>query len=210
MPPQTKYAVPPLEVTGFRIFVRTSYAARYNFAVANYNAVSVIQKSTMFGNRLFLFRSIVAVVWIISMAFAILTLLLAGLVAVTIILSLIYIAISIYNIYVFIQNGNLLRSARLLRAKVAGPSGHDYEWVSVPLDSRSANERLASVEQASLDNVRREFGGNNNSEIDCMVYTKRYADSYPSFPKELLLHLIAFILAIIVGITIVVVKRKYL
>ncbi|CAF0787248.1 unnamed protein product [Rotaria sp. Silwood1] len=210
MPPQTKYAVPPVEATGFSIFVRTSYAARYNFAVANYNSVSTAHKLSMFGNRLLLFRSVVAVIWIVSMAFAVLTLIKAGLIGVTIVLSLIYIIISIYNIYVFFTNGNLLYSTRLLRAKVSGPGGHDYEWVSVPLDSRSANERLASVEQSALDNVRREFGGNNTAEIDCMVYTKRYADMYPAFPKELILHLIAFLVAITVGITLTVVKVKYL
>ncbi|CAF4721585.1 unnamed protein product, partial [Rotaria sp. Silwood2] len=90
MPPQTKYAVPPIETTGFSVFVRTAYAARYNFAVANYNAVSTTQKLSMFGNRLLLFRAIVAVVWIISITFAILTIIKPGLFAVTIVLSLIY------------------------------------------------------------------------------------------------------------------------
>ncbi|CAF3443265.1 unnamed protein product [Rotaria socialis] len=195
-----KYAVPPAEPTGFRIFVRATYSARYNFAVQNYNAVSANRKLSMFGNRFLLFRSIVAVVWIASMAFAVLALLKAAFVAVPIIFGLIYIAISAYNIYVFIENRSLLNATRLLRAKFAGPTGLDCEWIAVPLDSRSANERLAAVEQAALDNVRRECAGNSVTEIDCLVYTKRYADTFPSFPKEVLLHFLAFLIAIAVGI----------
>ncbi|CAF5065657.1 unnamed protein product, partial [Rotaria magnacalcarata] len=195
-----KYAVPPAEPTGFRIFVRAAYSSRYNFAVQNYNAVSANRKLSMFGNRFLLFRSIVAVVWITSMVFAVLALLKAAFVAFTIVFGLIYIAISAYNIYVFIENRSLLNATRLLRAKVAGPTGIDCEWIAVPLDSRSANERLAAVEQAALDNVRREYAGNNVTEIDCLVYTKRYADTFPSFPKEVLLHFLAFVIAIAVGI----------
>jgi hypothetical protein len=201
MPPQTKYAVPPQDV-GMRVFVRAAYPARYNFAVANYNAVSVTHKATMRGGRLLLFRSVVAVVWIISMVFAILVIFSKGLLAVTIICSILYIALSVYNAYVFFNNRNLLNATRLLRAKFAGPNGLDSEWVSVPVDSRSANERLAAVEQASLDNIRKEFTGADKSEIDCMVYTKRYADTYPSFPKELLIHIIAFLIAIVIGIAV--------
>ncbi len=197
---QAKYAVPPTETRGFRVFVRTAYPARYNFAVANYNTVSVTHKSTMRGGRLLLFRSVVAVVWIIAMVFAILALIQSTFIIGTCLFSLLYIILSIYNLYVFFSNGDLLNSRRLLRAKIAGPNGLDYEWVSVPLDSRSANERLAAVDQLALDNVRKEYVESSTSEIDCMVYTKRYADTYPTFPKELLLHLVAFFVAIIIGI----------
>jgi len=197
---QAKYAVPPAETSGFRVFVRTAYPARYNFAVENYNTVSVKHKATMRGGRLLLFRSIVAVVWIISMVFALLSLLKSTFVIGTCLFSFLYIALSIYNLYVFFDNRDLLNSRRLLRAKIAGPNGLDYEWVSVPLDSRSANERLAAVDQLALDNLRKEYAGSSTSEIDCMVYTKRYADTYPTFPKELLLHLVAFFVAIIIGI----------
>ena len=199
---QRKYAVPPSKENGLGIFVRTAYPTRYNFAVTNYNNVSIKHKSTMFGGRLLLFRSIVAVVWIISVVFALLSFIKREFVVGTVILGLLYIVISIYNMYVFCGNGNLLNSSRFLRARVAGPSGLDYEWVSVPLDSRSANERLASVEQAALDNIRREFMGSSSNEINCMVYTKRYAESYPKFPKELLLHLFLFIVVIVVGIVV--------
>jgi hypothetical protein len=202
MSTETKRAVPPPPTAGgFRIFVRSSYTARYNFAVANYNSVSVKPKSFMRDGFVLLYRSVVAVVWIISMAFAVLALFKGTLAIGAIVLSLLYILLTLYNAYVFFDNRNLLNSPRLLQAKVAGPNGLDYEWVSVPLDSRSANERLAAVDQSALDNVRREYAGNAKNGIDCMVYTSRYADTYPSFPKELLLHLLAFLVAI--GLSIV-------
>ena len=201
MPPSSKYAVaPPLEV-GFQLFVRAAYPPRYNFAVENYNAVSTAHKTTMRGGRLLLFRSVVAVSWIVAMVFAVLAALRSTFVAPTIIISLLYIALSFYNIYVYMQNRSLLNATRLLRAKVAGPTGADFEWVSVPLDSRNANERLSVVDQSALDNVRREFAGNKQTELDCLVYTRRYADSYTAFPKEALLHVAAFLVAIIVGST---------
>ena len=199
MPPSNKYAVAPPEEQGFRIFVRNAYSARYNFAVNNYNAVSARQKKTMFAGWFILYRSVVAVFWIIAMSLGVLALVYAPFVAGTVIAGVIYIGIAIYNLYVYLDNRSLVNGTRLLKAKVAGPSGLDYEWVSVPLDSRSANERLAVVEQSALDNVRREFAGAGQSEIDCLVFTRRYADLYPSFPKELLLHILAFAVAIGVG-----------
>lgn len=199
MPASKKYAQPPPEPTGFQIFIRVAYATRYNFAVANYNAVATNQKKSMFGDLFLLYRSVVAVVWIVAMAFAALALFKAEFVTGAVIPSVIYLAISIYNLYVYIDNRSLLHATRLLRAKVAGPSGLDCEWVSVPLDSRSANERLAAVEQAAIDRVRQEYAGSNVGEVECMVYTSRYADQYPSFPKEALLHILAFLVAIAFG-----------
>lgn len=202
MSSQEKSVVPPAVGSGFRIFVRTSYTTRYNFAVANYNAVSKTPKALMRDAYVLLYRSVVAVVWIVSMAFALLSkfILRSIFFSGTLILSLLYIALSLYNAYVFLANRDLLNVTRLLRAKVAGPNGLDCEWVAVPIDSRSANERLAAVEQSALDNVRKEFAGNPESEINCLVYTKRYADIYPAFPKELLIHLIGFVIALVLGI----------
>jgi hypothetical protein len=199
MSSKTKYAVPPPDTSGIRIFIRAAYPARYNFAVENYNAVSVKHKLTMRGGRLLLFRSVVAVVWIIALVFAILAAVSKTFVIGPICFGVLYIGLSLYNAYVYFDNRDLLNSTRLLRAKVAGPSGQDYEWVSVPIESRSANERLAAVDQSALDAVRREFTGSDKSEIECMVYTRRYADSYPSFPKELLIHIIAYVVVIGIG-----------
>jgi len=200
MPSQAKYAVPPSDTSGFRIFVRASYSAKYNFAVANYNAVSKKRKLVMRDAFVLLYRSVVAVAWIISIGCAVLGRFYYPFLGGTLVLSILYILLSLYNAYVFFDNRDLLNATRLLRAKVAGPNGLDYEWVSVPLDSRSANERLAAVEQSAIDNVRKEFAGNNENEIDCMVYTKRYADRYPGLPIELFIHLFGFLGAIALGI----------
>lgn len=198
MSSQTKHAVPPPDTTGFSIFIRASYTSRYNFAVANYNDVSTTKKLVMRDAFVLLYRSVVAVVWIVAIAFAVLSYFSFMFFFGTIALSVLYILLSLYNAYVVFENRNLLNATRLLRAKVAGPNGLDCEWVSVPLDSASANERLAAVEQSALDNVRKEFAGKN--EIECLVYTNRYADNYPSFPKELLIHLFGFVLAVGIGI----------
>jgi len=205
MSSKTKHAVPPPDITGFSIFVRASYSSKYNFAVANYNDVSTTKKLLMRDAFVFLYRSVVAVAWIITMAFAVLSVFSFMFFFGTLALSIFYIALSFYNAYVVLENRNLLNATRLLRAKVAGPDGFDHEWVSVPLDSASANERLAAVEQSALDNVRKEFSGKNDSEIECLVYTNRYADKYPGFPKELLIHLIGFVISIFIGIVLLVV-----
>lgn len=199
MSASTEHPNAPSDASGFNIFIRASYTTKYNFAVANYNAVSTTKKSVMRDFFVLLYRSVVAVVWIVAMAFAILTLFSDLFYGGTVVLSVIYIVLSIYNAYVTFQNRDLLNATRLLRAKVAGPSGLDCEWVSVPLDSASANERLSAVDQTALDNVRREFAGQGLREIECLVYTSRYAKIYPTFPLELLAHLLAFIVAIIVG-----------
>ena len=198
-PMQIEYA-PPSQATGFRIFVWASYTAAYNFAVANYNAVSVKRKRYMRGGHLLLFRSLVAVLWIICMVFAILAFIKGAFVILTILFSLLYLVLSMYNIYVYFDNRDILNATCLLRANVAGPTGADYEWTDVPIDSRSANERLAAVNDAAIQRVRSEFAGSGRTEVKCLVYTKRYADTYPSFPKEVLVHMAAFLLAILIGI----------
>jgi len=190
---------PPSDAAGFQIFVRASYTTKYNFAVANYNAVSNSPKAFMRDGFIFLYRSVVAVAWIIATAFALIAIFGNAFFALTAVLCTAYILLSCYNLYVYFTNRSLLNTTRLLRAKMAGPSGLDHEWVSVPLDSRSANERLAACEPSALDNIRREYGGKSIGEIECLVYTSRYADIYPAFPKELCLHFICFLGTLILG-----------
>ena len=201
----TKHPNPPSDASGFNIFIRASYTTKYNFAVGNYNAVSTTKKLVMRDFYVLLYRSVVAVVWIVAMVFAVLTIFSDAFFAITMVLSTIYIAISIYNAYVVYKNRNLLNATRLLRAKVAGPSGMDCEWVSVPLDSASANERLATVEQTALDDVRRDYSGQGVREVDCLVYTNRYTKIYPIFPRELLVHFLGFVVAVIVGFIILLI-----
>jgi hypothetical protein len=198
MPSQSTRPSPPKDA-GTRIFIAAAYPARYNFAVANYNLVSTVHKRCMRGGRLLLFRSVVAVCWIISMAFALLALIRAPFIVPTVLICVFYLVLSAYNLYVFVSNGSLMKSSRFLRAKAAGPAGLDHEWVMVPLESRSANERLSMIEQSTLDDIRREFAGNRTPEIDCFVYTSRYANNYPTFPKEMLLHFFAFLCALTAG-----------
>jgi hypothetical protein len=207
MPPKAKHAVAPSDTSGFRIFVRSSYTARYNFAVSNYNDVSKTRKGFMRDAFVLLYRSVVAGVWIVSMTFAVLSMFGYLFFFGTLILSILYIALTLYNAYIYFDNRDLLNSSRLLRAKVAGPDGLDYEWVFVPLNSRSANERLAAVDQLALDNIRKEFAQSNENEIECMVYTTRYADRYPALPKELLIHLFGFFASIAVGIVVLIYLR---
>jgi cell division protein FtsL len=200
MAPSVKHATAPSDTSGFRVFVRASYTTKYNFAVSNYNDVSAPRKAYMRDGFIFLYRSVTAVVWIAAIVCAILAYFTSIFFFITLVLSAIYLLLSAYNAYVYFDNRNLLNSPRLLRAKYAGPDGLDHEWVSVPLNSRSANERLSAVEQSALDEIRREFTGSDKNEIECMVYTKRYEDMYASLPKELVLHIIGFFGAVILGL----------
>lgn len=200
MAPSGKHATAPSDTSGFRLFVRASYTTKYNFAVSNYNDVSATRKSYMRDGFVFLYRSVTAVVLIAAIVCAVLAYFTSMFFFATLIASAIYLLLSAYNAYVYFDNRNLLNSPRLLRAKIAGPDGLDHEWVSVPLNSRSANERLAAVEQSALDEIRKEFTGSNKNEIECLVYTKRYEDMYASLPKELVLHIVGFFGAIVLGI----------
>lgn len=203
MPASKKHPTPPSETTGFKIFILASYITKYNFAVANYNAVSTTEKKVM-RDFFLLYRSIVTVVWLVAMGCSVLTIFSNSLFGGTILLSIIYIALSMYNSYVYIYNRDLLNATRLLQAKVAGPEGLSCEWVSVPIDSSSANERLSAVEQTAIDKVRKEFSGQGVREVDCLVYTSRYAKLYPGLPKELAIHITGFLAAIALGIALMV------
>ncbi|UJR13869.1 hypothetical protein I4U23_000877 [Adineta vaga] len=198
---QANYPIPPVASNGagFRIFVRSAYSAKYNFAVANYNYVSSTHKLNMRGGHLLLFRSIVVIVWIITMIFAILSLIKSIFIIFTIIFSLFYIVLSIYNSYVFFRNRNLLNATRLLPIKIFTLNGFDFEWIKVPLNSATVTDRMKDIDSSSLDRLRQEFVGNDQKEIICMTYTKQYADTYSTYPKELLLHFVAFLFTIIFG-----------
>ena len=190
---QTNYPTAPRQDEGFRIFVRSAYPAMYNFAVDNYNYVCAIHKLNMRGGHLLLFRSVITIVWIVSLLFAFLSLFKSIFMVVTVICSLFYIALSIYNIYVFFRNRDLLNATRLLAAKVPALNGADHEWISIPLKAGPTNSRLADINQSSFTRLQEEYLGGNQSEVTCMIYTKTYAETYPTFPKELLLHCFAFL-----------------
>ncbi|CAF1220394.1 unnamed protein product [Adineta ricciae] len=194
---QTNYPTAPRQDAGFRIFARSAYPAKYNFAVDNYNYVCSIHKLNMRGGHLFLFRSVVTIVWAISLLFAFLSLFKSIFMVVTVICSLFYIVFSIYNSYVFFRNRDLLNATRLLAAKVPALNGADHEWVSIPLKSGHINSRLADIDQSSFIRLQEEYLGGNQPEVPCMIYTKTYAETYPTFPKELLLHCFAFLLTTI-------------
>jgi hypothetical protein len=69
--------------------------------VANYHAVSNVYKLHMRDGRLLLFRSVVTVVRIISMIFEMLKTLQTAFIMITLICSLFYMALSIYNLYIY-------------------------------------------------------------------------------------------------------------
>ena len=194
---QTNYPTAPRQDAGFRSFARSAYPTKYNFAVDNYNYVCSIHKLSMRGGHLLLFRSVITIVWTISLLFAFLSLFKSILMVVTVICSLFYIVFSIYNSYVFFRNRDLLNATRLLAAKVPTLNGADHEWVSIPLKAGRMNSRLADIDQSSFTRLQEEYLGGNQPEVTCMIYTKTYAETYPTFPKELLVHCFAFLLTTI-------------
>jgi hypothetical protein len=190
--------------TGIHVTIRNNYAARYNFAVGNYNSLPLEdEKKTMRGGHFLVYRYIVVIFWLISMIFAGVSSAVKPLVTVPIIISLVYIALSIYNIVIFKKNGYLLHRKLMIHNNRLGSNN---EWYTVPIHTHIQNTAaLAAVggdDSAAMAALRETY--TNVEEIKIMVYTGRYITLFTYFPtRSIVLHIAMFTISLLLGIVLV-------
>ncbi|CAF1362712.1 unnamed protein product [Adineta steineri] len=187
--------------TGITVTVRNNYAGRYNFAVNNYNCLASLDKKKMRGGHFLLHRYIVILLWLVSMACAGASAVLKPLIAVPIVISVLYIALSIYNIVVFKRNGSLFHPKLMIHNNRL--AGSINEWYTVPIHTRIQDTAaLAAVggdNSAAMNVLREEY--TNVDEIQIMIYTERYIRLHTYFPRRsIVIHIIGFIISFALGI----------
>jgi hypothetical protein len=195
-----------VRATGIRVTIRNNYVARYNFAVRQYNSLLISdKKKNMRGGHFLVYRYTVIFLWLISMICGGISAIVKPLVTIPIIISVAYIALSIYNIVIFKKNGSVLHHRLMIHNNALGGSN---EWYTVPIHTRIQDSAaLAAVggdDSAGMAAIREEY--TNMEEIKIMVYTERYITCFTYSPKKTVaLHIVAFVISFAFGIALVII-----
>jgi hypothetical protein len=151
------------------------------------------------------YRYTVIFLWLISMICGGISAIVKPLVTIPIIISVAYIALSIYNIVIFKKNGSVLHHRLMIHNNALGGSN---EWYTVPIHTRIQDSAaLAAVggdDSAGMAAIREEY--TNMEEIKIMVYTERYITCFTYSPKKTVaLHIVAFVISFAFGIALVII-----
>ena len=189
--------------TTILVFIRNTYPARYNHVVRNMNGLNhqtdTKDKISMRGGHFFLYRYIILLAILLGFGFGIASVYVKPCATVPFILSVLYIALSICNIVIYLKNRPLIHP--LLTRKVPrGNLGDSInKFYAVPVNAT----RLTGVLAAFIDPamiaaaVKREEV--QITEITIMLYDDRYV-VYGKFPREIVVHLFVFICLFILAI----------
>jgi hypothetical protein len=204
---QTTMQMGTPRVTGVLAFVRNTYPARYNHVVRNMNTLgpqtNTKDKSSMRGGHLLLYRYVILLAILLCFGFGLASLYVKPCAAVPFILSTLYIAVSIYNIVIYIRNTPLLHE--LLTAEVQTgviSGGYKNEFYKIPVTTTVHTGIVAALFNPAkiVAAVKRE--NTNVTEIQVMLYDCYYK-RYTTFPIEIAIHLIVFIILFILAIAFV-------
>ena len=197
-----------IRATGVTVTIRQNYAAKYNFAVRQYNNLPLEDtKKEMRGGHFLVYRYAVILFWLISMICGGVSAIFKPLVTVPIVISLVYIALSIYNIVIFKKNGNLLPRPLMIHNNALDCNN---EWYTVPIHTRiqdrAALAAIGGDDSAAMAALRQEY--TNVEEIKVMVYTERYIRNFTYAPyKTIAIHIILFLISLIFGIVLASIIR---
>ena len=190
---------------GHSAYIRSTYAARYNFAVKQYNNYeedSTNNKRYMRGGRFFLYNGIIIIVLIASVVCSVNSTENKALGAVPIIFSVIYLLITFYNWHIHRTNGSLIHD-HMIRIKDKHLTGSINEHFKIPVHARIQNRQIIAASDGETTAVlaRLQQQNHNLTEIAIMLYGSIYANKYASFPAESIVHFILFAANLIIAIS---------
>jgi hypothetical protein len=198
--------------TGVSVTIRNTYPARYNFAVNQFNFTAsdgIPRKKYMRGGHFLMYRSVTILSLFIALAVGGISSILKPIfedsskwkpfLTLNIVICLIYIILSIYNIIIFKRNGSLINNRMIYKRHMKGSNEH----VKIPVYTSvtQTNALVSEQEQiaAGLQNV-----SSHVNEVSCMYYSEYYVKTYTHFPRTTVKHIIAFLLAMTEGIVLTI------
>lgn len=191
-------------VTGILVFIRNTYPASYNHVVRNMNhlvkQLNTKNKHSMRGGHFFLYRYVILLAIPLCFCFGIASIYVKACAAVSFILSIMYIALSIYNIVIFILNRPLIHpllTGKIPRGHISGD--HMNEFYSVPVNATVLTGIFAAFIDPIIIAAAVQKENIQLTEIQIMLYDDRYLDR-SQFPKEIIVHLIVFFILFIFAI----------
>ena len=198
--------------TSVLVFIRKTYPAEYNHVVRNMNdsinyQTNTKNKRSMRGGHLFLYRYVVLIAIIICFAFGIASIYVKGCAAVPFLLTILYIALSIYNIVVFICNRPLIHPLLTAQVPRGQLDGMINRFFKVPVNAAVLTGVVATFINPAVIVAAVKKENIQITEISIMLYDDRYL-SRSRFPKEIVVHLLVFIILFILAIVFVSIKAS--
>ncbi|CAF3371217.1 unnamed protein product [Rotaria socialis] len=196
--------------TGVIAFIRRTYPASYNHVVRNMHSIdaqmNTKKKRSMRGGHLLLYRYTLILAIVLCFSFGIASIFAKPCAVVPFVLSVLYIALSIYNIVIFFLNRpliNILLTRQVHRGVIAG--GFINEFYTVPVNATVQTGAIAAFIDPAVIAAAVKRENIQLTEIKVMLYDDRYLRR-SKFPKEIILHLIVFIILFILAIIFVITK----
>ncbi|CAF1122023.1 unnamed protein product [Adineta ricciae] len=191
--------------TGRLAWVQNTYPAKYNFAAENWESLEGVKSKTkMRGGHLLLYRFVIVVALV---GVGICNIVSTGSIAGSVLICLLYTALSGYNTFVYYRNGTVIHD-RMIKVKDRYLTSYRNEFFTIPIHANIQDQQLSGmigkdslVAMIGQQEQRRE----NIDSIDIMIYKKAYLE-YTNFPGEAIVHLLVF--WVIFGITIGVAKSR--
>jgi hypothetical protein len=192
-----------------RTGISNTYPAIYNHVIRNANYMAEINgnnktlfKKSMRGGRFFFYRFIVFLAFALSVTFTFLSVnneQFFGIVP--LVLSVIYITLSIYNIIIYRINRPLLHPNFTIPVRY-GLLGKElsYRFYDIPLRTNVRNPDFSAVindSDAFVADLKQRY--THLTEVRIMLYDDRYL-RHNRFAKEAVFYLVLFILILIVAI----------
>ncbi|CAF2105702.1 unnamed protein product [Rotaria magnacalcarata] len=199
--------------TGINVFIRNPYPAAYNHVVRNMNSIleqtNVTKKKySMRGGHFLLYRLMIIFACLLCFSFGIASIYAKPCAVVSFVLSVLYIALSIYNIVIFILNSPLIYP-RFTRKVSRGiiPGGYINEFYTVPVNATVLTGVIAAIIDPTVIATAVHEENIELDEIQFMLYDDRY-ERNSWLPKEIIIHLIIFIILFILAIAFVSTKSS--
>lgn len=208
---ETKFELGQPRDTTIRAFIRNTYPARYNHVVRNMNRLTydpnAKKKRQIRGGHFFLYRYIISLAILLSFCFGIASIYVKACCAVPFILTTLYIVLSIINIVIYISNKSLLHP--VITRQVPRDALGDYinRFYNVPLNARVVTGVVAAYIDPAVIAAALRRDDIQLAEIRVMLYDDQYL-SRSRLPKEIITHLIIFIILFILAIIFVSITVK--
>lgn len=194
------------------VFIRSTYPAIYNHVVRNMNdsinyQTNTKKKWSMRGGHFFLYRYVVLLAMILCFVFGIVSIFVKGCAAVPLVLTVLYIALSIYNIVVYILNRPLIHPLLTRQVPRGNLDGMINRFFNVPVNATVLTGIIAAFIDPAVIAAAMKKENVQLTEIRIMLYDDRYL-SRSKFPKEIIVHLFFFTILFILAIIFVSIKSS--
>jgi hypothetical protein len=195
--------------SGKLVFVRTTYPAIYNHVVRNMNSINhqtnTKNKRSMRGGHFFLYRYVVLLAMLLCFSFGIASIYAKGCSAVPFILTVLYIALSIYNIVIFIINRPLLNPILTKQVPRQLLGDRMNRFYTIPVNATVLTGAVAGFIDPAVIAAAVRRDNIELTKIQIMLYDDIYR-SRRLFPVEIIVHLIIFLILFILAIIFVSIR----